>query len=64
VYNYHDSWACGYKWSAILPRIEGMIMEWFWYAYSYGMVLDQDDFGIALESCVIYSNPFVDHTLW
>jgi hypothetical protein len=31
VYNYHDSWACGYKWSVILPRIEGMIMEWFGY---------------------------------
>jgi hypothetical protein len=21
-------------------------------------------FGVALRSCVIYSNPFVDHTLW
>jgi hypothetical protein len=21
-------------------------------------------FGVALRSCVIYNNPFVDHTLW
>jgi hypothetical protein len=53
VYNYHDSRACGYKWSVILPRIEGMDMEWFgfgygmvmvtgwfWYVYGCGMVLD------------------------
>jgi hypothetical protein len=34
-------------------------MGWFWYGYGYGygMVLDRDDFGIALGSCVIYSNP-------
>jgi hypothetical protein len=32
VYNYHDSRACGYKWSGILSKIEGMElgMEWFW----------------------------------
>jgi hypothetical protein len=28
VYNYHDSQACSYKQSGILPRIEGMIWEW------------------------------------
>jgi hypothetical protein len=28
VYNYHDSRACGYKRSRILPRIEGMVWEW------------------------------------
>jgi hypothetical protein len=34
-------------------------MEWFWYGYGYGygMVLDRDDFGMALVSCVIYSHP-------
>jgi hypothetical protein len=21
---------------------------WFWYGYGYGMVLDRDDFGLAL----------------
>jgi hypothetical protein len=57
VYNYHDSRACYYKRSGILPTIEGMVMEWFWYGYGYGMVLDRDDFGIALGRCVIYSNP-------
>jgi hypothetical protein len=41
-----------------------MVMEWFWYSYGYGMILGRDDFGIALGSCVIYSNPFLDHTLW
>jgi hypothetical protein len=34
VYNYHDSRACGYKRSEILPRIEGIGLgvEWsgFW----------------------------------
>jgi hypothetical protein len=34
VYNYHDSRAYGYKWSRILPRIEGIGLgvEWsgFW----------------------------------
>jgi hypothetical protein len=34
VYNYHDSRACGYKRSGILPRIEGIGLgiEWsgFW----------------------------------
>jgi hypothetical protein len=34
----------------------GMVMEWFWYGYGFGMVLDQDDFGITLGSCVIYSH--------
>jgi hypothetical protein len=34
-----------------------MVMELFWYGYGCGMVLDRDDFGIALGSCVIYSNP-------
>jgi hypothetical protein len=28
VYNYHDSRACAYKRSGILPRIEGMVWEW------------------------------------
>jgi hypothetical protein len=55
VCNYHDSRACSYKRSGILPRIEGMVMEWlgygmvmvmewFWYGYDYGMILDRDDF--------------------
>jgi hypothetical protein len=26
VYNYHDSQAYGYKWSRILPTIEGVIL--------------------------------------
>jgi hypothetical protein len=65
VYNYHDSRACSYKRSGVLPRIEGMVMEWFvysmvmeWFCYGcgFGMVLDQDDFGITLGSCVIYSH--------
>jgi hypothetical protein len=30
VYNYHDSQACIYKRSGILPRIEGMV--WFWFS--------------------------------
>jgi hypothetical protein len=34
-----------------------MVMEWFWYAYGCGMVLDLDDFGVALRSCVIYRTP-------
>jgi hypothetical protein len=25
VYNYHDSQACGYKWSEILSRLDGMV---------------------------------------
>jgi hypothetical protein len=32
-----------------------MVMEWFWYGDD--MVLVQDDFGIALGSCVIYRTP-------
>jgi hypothetical protein len=33
VYNYHDSRACGYNWSRILYRIDGMILgrEWLWH---------------------------------
>jgi hypothetical protein len=27
VYNYHDSRACGYKQSGIVPRIQGMVWE-------------------------------------
>jgi hypothetical protein len=62
VYNYHDSEACGYKQSGILPRLEGMVLVWLWYGLN--MVSDQDDFfGIAVWSCVIYRTPFVDHTL-
>jgi hypothetical protein len=30
VYNYHDTEACGYKRSGILPRIEAMVWEWLW----------------------------------
>jgi hypothetical protein len=32
VYKYHDTRACEYMWSRILPRIEGVElgMEWFW----------------------------------
>jgi hypothetical protein len=38
-------------------RLEGMVLgvEWYWIEII---------FGVALQSCVIYSNPFVDHTLW
>jgi hypothetical protein len=35
MYNYHDSRACGYKQSGILPRIEGIVWEWngwIWFA--------------------------------
>jgi hypothetical protein len=31
VYNYHDSRACGYKQSRILPRIEGMVLGVVWF---------------------------------
>jgi hypothetical protein len=44
----------------MLPRIDGAGMVLVWLC----MVLDRDDFGLALRSCVIYSNPFVDHSLW
>jgi hypothetical protein len=54
-YNYHDSWACGYKQSGILNRLEGMI--WDGFGMIMVMLLDQDDFGIALQNCVIYRNP-------
>jgi hypothetical protein len=33
VYNYHDSRACGYKWSGILFGLDGLDgsgMEWYW----------------------------------
>jgi hypothetical protein len=46
VYNYHDSRACGYKRSRILPRIEGMVWEWSGWMDGYG-------FGIALWYRVI-----------
>jgi hypothetical protein len=42
VYNYHDSRACGYKWSRILSRLNGLGMEWL------NMV-----FGIALWNRVL-----------
>jgi hypothetical protein len=29
VYNYHDSQACGNKWSGILSRLDGLGVEWF-----------------------------------
>jgi hypothetical protein len=37
----------------------GLVMEWLWLwnGYGCGMVLDRDDFGIALGSCVIYKTP-------
>jgi hypothetical protein len=53
-YGYGMVWiwnGCGYG------MVMVMLMEWFWYGYLYGMVFDRDDFGIALESCVIYSHP-------
>jgi hypothetical protein len=53
-YGYGMVWiwnGCGYG------MVMVMLMEWFWYGYVYGMVFDRDDFGIALESCVIYSHP-------
>jgi hypothetical protein len=34
-------------------------MVWIWNGYGYSMVLDRDDFGIPLGSCVIYRT-----TLW
>jgi hypothetical protein len=34
-----------------------------WNGLESGMVLDQMIFGVALRSCVIYSNPFVDDSL-
>jgi hypothetical protein len=57
VYNYHDSRVYGYKRSEILPRIDVMVLgrEWYWIEMS---------FGVVVWSCVIYSNPFMNHTLW
>jgi hypothetical protein len=53
-------------WLWIVWKDFGMVMEWFWYAY--GLVMTwywiKMIFGIALRSYVIYSNPFLDHTLW
>jgi hypothetical protein len=40
VYNYHDSWACGYKQSGILLRLDGWDvgwLVWFW-CRSYGLL--------------------------
>jgi hypothetical protein len=37
VYNYHDSRACDYKWSGILPRIEGMV--WVWNGLVFGLAM-------------------------
>jgi hypothetical protein len=60
VYNCHDSRACGYKRSGILPRIEGMVWEWDGWIW----------FGIALRHYVIICAlcdslwTFVDQTLW
>jgi hypothetical protein len=56
VYNYQDSQACGYKWSRILPRIEGMVWKWDGWIW----------FLIALRYYVILCAPFcifVDQTL-
>jgi hypothetical protein len=64
VYNYHDSRAYSYKRSKILPRIDGMVLEWNGYGMSMAWYWIKLIFGVALWSYVIYSNPFVDHTLW
>jgi hypothetical protein len=47
MYNYHDSRACGYKWSDMLPRIEGMVWEWDGWIW----------FGTTLWYCVILCDP-------
>jgi hypothetical protein len=39
VYKYHDSRNCSYMRSRILPRIEGMGMEWLWLWNNFGMVM-------------------------
>jgi hypothetical protein len=44
VYTYHDSRACGYKRSGILPSLDGFGVEWF-------------GFGLAVWSYVIYRIP-------
>jgi hypothetical protein len=44
-------------WDPLLTRLEGMVLGVAWYWIE--MI-----FGVALRRCVIYSNPFVDHTLW
>jgi hypothetical protein len=40
VYNYHDSQACGYKQSGILPRIDwygyGVVLVWLWLWHGVG----------------------------
>jgi hypothetical protein len=64
VYNYHDSQACGYTRSGVLPRIDGMVWEWFCYGMVMAWYWIEIIFGVAVWSYVIYSNPFVDHTLW
>jgi hypothetical protein len=43
-------------WDPLLARLEGMVLGVAWYWIK--MI-----FGVELRSCVIYSNPFVDHTL-
>jgi hypothetical protein len=56
VYKYHDSRNCSYKRSRILPRIEGMGMEWLWLWLwnNFGMVMVvawywiEKIFGVAL----------------
>jgi hypothetical protein len=51
VYNYHDSRACGYKWSGILSRIDGLGVEWF-------------GFGLCCVKLCDLQNPLVDHAVW
>jgi hypothetical protein len=45
VYNYHDSRACGYKRSRILPRLDGI---------GNGMVLDMVSGVGFVELCHLY----------
>jgi hypothetical protein len=39
VYNYHNSRACSYKRSEILPRIEGMKLGMKWFGYGFGLAV-------------------------
>jgi hypothetical protein len=41
IYNCHDSRACGYMWSAILTRIDGlgMVMAWYWIQIIFGVAV-------------------------
>jgi hypothetical protein len=34
--------------SGLGSSLEYMGLGWFWYSYGYGMVMDRDDFGLAL----------------